>query len=236
MTDAFLNGRITVNQAVDGYRFSIDAVLIAHLAAPREADRILDLGAGCGIIPILLTYRYPGVHVWAVEIQDTLVKMAEDNIRCNGMQDTVHVLHGDMKSLSRGQIGGAVDLVISNPPYRRGNSGRINPHKEKAIARHELKITLGELAQTARRFLELSGRFAAIYPAERMVDLTAALRDNGIEPKKIRMIHSRPATDARLIFVEGTRGGRPGVRVDAPLVIYQENGQYTDEVARMFAP
>ncbi len=235
-TDTFFNGKIHINQAAHGYRFSIDAVLVAHLAAFRPTDRVLDLGTGCGIIPMMLVYRYPGVHVWAVEIQDTLARNADLNIRCNKMQDAVQVLHRDMKTLSRREISGSVDMVISNPPYRRDNSGRINPDREKAIARHELKVTMGELIQTAGRFLNLSGRFALIYPSERIVDLTSGMRDNGIEPKTIRMIHSRCGTEARLVFVEGTKGGRPGVRVDAPLAIYQENGEYTDEVARMFAP
>jgi len=234
--DAFFQGRIQVRQYRAGYRFSIDSVILAHLVNPRGAKRVLDLGAGCGIIALLLTFRHSGIHVFCVEIQTELAELARLNAAENHLDDRITVLCQDMKTLTQENTGGPVDMAVCNPPYHRPASGRINPDHQRAIARHEISADLGDVLDAARRTLMTSGRLDLIYPAERLTDVLSLMRLKGIEPKLVRMIHSRKNEDAVMAWVEGVQNARPGVRVLAPLTIYREDGSYTDEAARMFSP
>jgi len=233
--DHFFNGKIVLNQPRSGYRFSIDAVILAHLAEPPADGIVLDLGTGCGVIPILMAYRNPGLAAVGVEIQPSLAAAARENVTANGMSERVRILEKDMDRLKLADIGGPVDLVVSNPPYRKLNSGRINAHSQKAIARHEIKVDLKTMLATARSVLNLAGRFCVIYPAVRTVDLFAAMRANGLEPKRLTMVHSTAASPARLVTVVGIKGGKPGVEVDAPLYLYRKDGTYTRAVQEMFS-
>jgi len=231
--DTFLNGRIRVRQNRSGYRFSIDAVLLAHHIMPREGDTVLDLGTGCGIIPLIIAICHPNVRIYGVEIQKGLADIAALNVKENQMDDRITILCRDMKTLTCENISGPVNLAVSNPPYRKADSGRVNPNNERAIARHEISATLSDVIETARRMLSASGKLITVYPAERMADLLTYKRSAGIEPKFIRMIHSGQNTEAKLFLSEGIKGARPGMKVGPPLVIYSENGDYSDEVKQM---
>jgi tRNA1Val (adenine37-N6)-methyltransferase len=232
--DTFFNGQIKVKQSRAGYRFSIDAVLLASHVAPQPDDIIVDLGTGCGIIPLILGFHYPRVRIYGIEVQKELVDLARENVRENRMANRIDILLEDMKDTRPPTISEPVDIVMSNPPYRKATSGRINPNRQRANARHELSITLPEVAQTAGRLLHKSGRFVMIYIAERMVDAVNQMRSNGIEPKFIRTIHSTASSEAKLVLLEGRKGGRPGATIASPLVIYQSDGRYTEEVQQMF--
>lgn len=232
--DTIFNGRLEVKQHRHGYRFSIDAVLLANHARPRSGDKVLDLGTGCGIVPLILSYRYSDIMLYGVEIQEELARLASSNIEENDMGHRVSIFCEDIKVLTPEKISGHVQLVVSNPPYRKAKSGRINPEKQRATARHEIQATLYDVVEAASRLLQISGRFLTIYPAERITDLLAQMRSSQIEPKWLRIIHSHSSAEAKLILVEGAKGGRPGVKVAPPLIIYNEDGSYTDEVTRMF--
>jgi tRNA1Val (adenine37-N6)-methyltransferase len=151
------------------------------------------------------------------------------------MADRVQIIAKDMADLVVADVGGPVDLVVSNPPYRQIKSGRINTSSQKAVARHELKVNLDTLLTTVRRMLGKSGRFVAIYPSVRAVDLLTAMRADDIEPKRVTMVHAKADAPARLVAIEGVRGGRPGLDVEAPLIIYDDDGSYTQSVAAMIA-
>ena len=235
-TDTFFNGKIKVVQNQAGYRFSIDAVLLAYQAAPRSGDKIVDLGAGCGIISLIIAFRRPDVRIYAVELQPQLAELAAANVNQNRLADRIDVLCADMKLLNRKMTAGPLDLIVCNPPYRRPGSGRLNPDSQRAIARHEIKANLGDVLQTARRMLRTAGRLVTIYPAERTTDILSQMRKERIEPKLIRMVHSSPDAEARLILVEGVKEGRPGLKVSSALIIYDQKGDYTAEVKQMLAP
>ncbi len=234
-SDTFFGGRIRIKQHRNGYRFSIDAVLLAAHAGLRAGETVLDLGTGCGVIPLLLACRIPDAVIYGIEIQEELAEMAKSNVRDSGMEDRIHILQGDMKDLRNGMISGQADLVVSNPPYRRIGSGRMNPHAQRAVARHEIRACLADVTETARRMLDVSGRFVTIYPAERLAELLAQMQRSGIEPKYLRAVYSGWNTGAKLVIAEGVKGGRPGMKISSPLVIYKEDGSYTEEVSRMFS-
>lgn len=235
-TDTFFNGRVQVKQNRYGYRFSIDAVLLAWHTEPRPDDTIVDLGTGCGIIPIILAYRHPGIRVYGIEVQADLADIARLNVQENNMNDRIFIRCMDMKTLNHDVTSGPVDLIVCNPPFRKMLSGRINPDQERAIARHEIKTTLHDVIKTARNMLRTLGRFVIVYPAERMTDILSQMRAFGIEPKWIRMIHSEKNTDAKLILIEGKKEARPALKIAPPLIIYRKNGAYTNEVEKMFNP
>ncbi len=232
----FFNGRLKIIQDQKGYRFSIDAVLLAAHIKPRTGDRIVDLGTGCGIIPLILSYRYPGVRIYGVEVQKELAEMATINVNENRLDDRITILCQNMKSLKLEDFSGPVDMVITNPPYRKSNSGRINPNSQRALARHELTVTLYDVVETAKRILRVHGKFIMVYPADRLSDVISSMQSFRIEPKCIRPVYSRQGMDAKLLIVEGTRDGGHVVKIGPPLKIYREDGSYTDEVQKMFQP
>jgi tRNA1Val (adenine37-N6)-methyltransferase len=235
-TDTFFNGKIQINQNRTGYRFSIDAVLLAHFANPRSGNKVLDLGTGCGIIPLILAYRQPLISIYAVEVQTALAELAVSNVRENRQEDRITVICTDMKLLKPPMTAGLVDLVVCNPPFRRQGSGRINPDAQRAVARHEIKANLSDIIQTSHRMLRAAGRLLLIYTAGRLTDVLSRMRIEGIEPKFLRMIHSRQDTKATLVLIEGIKGGRPDLKIAPPLIIYGRGNDYTEEVALMFRP
>ncbi|MCJ7617433.1 MAG: methyltransferase, partial [Desulfobacterales bacterium] len=194
------------------------------------------LGTGCGIIPLIMAYRNPELTVYGIEVQKELADIATINVRSNNMENQISIFCRDMKELNYNMISGPVDMVVSNPPYRKISSGRMNPDQQRAVARHEIKATLFDVIETARRMLRTSGRFVTIYSSERLTDIITQMRSFDIEPKFIRSIHSNKNSDAKLILVEGIKGGRPGVTIASPLIIYHEDSSYTDEVTQMFLP
>ncbi len=234
MSDPFFKGGLTVMQPADGYRFSVDAVLLAGYA--ERAARVLDLGCGCGIIPLILAWRDPAVQCYGVEIQPELAQLAQRNAERNGLDTRIVILQQDMQELKLVHLGGALPLVVSNPPFYATGHGRRNPDAQRARARHEILITLPGLLATARRMLAKHGRFVLIYPVMRLAELFDSMRHHELEPCHARMVHARPGQPARLALVSGRKQGRTGLVMDAPLYMYQADGAYTDEMQRFFDP
>jgi tRNA1Val (adenine37-N6)-methyltransferase len=232
--DTFFDGQLRIRQDSSGYRFSIDAVLLAYHANPRAGERLLDLGSGCGIISLILAYRHPGVDIYGVEIQAELANLALENVSDNHMQDRITILCQDMRKLKPEMINGLFDLIVCNPPYRKSNSGRINPDRQRAVARHEIQVTLCDVLEAAGRMLRPAGRFIIIYTAERVTELLHKMRLARIEPKYLRAIHSQLDSAAKLILIEGIKGARTGTRIAPPLIVYDKEGEYSAEVQQMF--
>ena len=231
--DFFLNGKIQVFQPANGYRFSIDSLLLAGLSSPSASATVLDLGTGCGIIPLILAYKSSSLRLIGVEIQPSLVDLAIKNIKRNGMTDRISIFCKDMCKLSQNTFDTVIDYVICNPPYRSVQAGRINPDPQKALARHELAINLSQLIAITHKLLRIGGKFISIYPPERLTDVIFHMRQKAIEPKRVHMIFSKQNEPAKLVVIEGVRGGRPGIQEISSLVIYRSDGKYTTEVARM---
>ena len=234
--DTIFNGRIQIRQHATGYRFSIDAVLLAHYARPAPLDKILDLGTGCGVIPLILSYRHPETSIIGIEIQQDLASIAMTNIKENSLEERIRIFCMDMKEVSQQVTNGPVDLIVSNPPFRKTKSGRINPDSERAIARHELKATLADVMETAGRMLRTMGRLVLIYPAERLADILSLMRASRIEPKILYPIYSGKETHAKLVIVEGAKGGRTHLKISPPVYIYKDRGVYSESMQKMFEP
>ena len=189
-SDTFFNGRLQVRQFRSGYRFSIDSIILAYHTHLRPEETVLDLGTGCGIVALILAYRNPENTVIGVEIQHELADLARANIRANGMQNRVKILSRNMKGLSAVHLPQPVDWVVSNPPYHKTNSGRLNPNRQKAVARHEIEVTLEDIVHTAGKTMRTGGRFLTVYTADRSIEAMVHMHTVGIEPKYCRTIHS----------------------------------------------
>ena len=227
--------RLWVFQKKLGYRFSLDAVLLAGLTELRTGDRVVDLGAGCGIISLILACRFPHCGLLGVESQPTLASLAERNVLLNGLAGQIEILAEEMQNLPRQFPPRSFAVVVSNPPYRPLGSGRLNPMAERAIARHELQGSLEMVAQTAGYLLPPGGRLALIYPAWRLVHLCSLLRSYHLEPKSMRLIHSRPGEAAKLVWMEARKDGREELKVLPPLMVYRDLGRYTAEMEEIFS-
>jgi len=228
-TDSLFRGRLKIIQKKKGYRFSIDAAILAKHIRLRATDIAVDLGTGCGIIPLIISFQAPSAHIYGIEIQKDLADLASRNVQINQMGDKITIVHADMKDFKSYLRPGTVDVVFSNPPYRKVLAGRINPEEERAVARHEIKATLSDVVSVAELLLKPSGRFVVIYPAARTIDLFVRMRALKLEPKRLRLIHPKQGTEAILVVAEGIKQGNPGLNVSSPLTIYEPGGGYTEE-------
>ena len=233
--DALFNGQLRILQGRKGYRFSLDAVLLATFASPRGAEKVVDLGAGSGVVSLILAKLHPNLAVTGLEIQETMVTWAQKSARLNQLESRVTILQCDVRRIAKVLPPGGADLVVCNPPYRKPTSGRISPNKEKRIARHEIAGSLIDFVRAGAYLLPMNGRMVVIYPASRTVDLLGTMRPAKIEPKRLRMVHSFAGSEASLVLVEGVKGGRNGIEVHAPLIIYEKGKQYGAEVASILA-
>ena len=235
--DSLYNGRLKISQGLGGYRFSIDAVLLAHLIKPRQGDRrVVDFGTGCGVVPLLLAYRHANLKIVGVELQPALADLARENVKANGFKDRIRIIENDLQMLNPQNLGFSADVIVSNPPYRQADSGRINPNEQRALARHEIALTLEGLLRAVRRVLRTGGYFWTIYSTQRLPELISRLQHFNIEPKYMRLIHSRQASEAKLVLVAGVKAARAGFAVGPPLVIYDDARRYSEEVQAMLAP
>ena len=214
--DEFLDGRLRLIQSARGYRFSIDAILLSQFVTIKPRDVVVDLGAGCGIISLILLLEKPVGYVIALEIQKHLVDQAVRNAALNGFMDRMGVLLGDLRQVPLGRS--IADVVVCNPPYRRPGSGRVNPDFERAIARHEIMASLNDILSAANSVLKPKGRVAVIYPAGRLVDLIVRMRAFDFEPKRMQVVYPSMEEESKLVLVEGSRAGKGGVKVLPPLI------------------
>ena len=214
--DPFMDGRLRIIQSKTGYRFSIDAVLLSDFVTIKKYDTVIDLGTGCGVIPLSLLASKPLKHIYCIEIQPELACQAMRNARLNNLDKKMTVIIGDMRSVPL--PAASFNVVVCNPPYRQKKSGRINPDQQRAIARHEIYASLDDIIHAARYLLRTKGRLSLIYPAERLTDLIEKLKQAGFEPKKIRVIYPDMGANAKLVLMEAWFGGRSGLTVLPPLI------------------
>jgi tRNA1Val (adenine37-N6)-methyltransferase len=225
---------IKVYQNRKGYRFSVDALLLYSFVNVKHAENIADLGTGSGIIGLLLGRKYSDAKVMLVELQESLYSLAEKNIIMNGLQDRVKVVLADIKDMKKKIPLLKYDLVVSNPPFRKPATGLLSVGEEKAVARHELRLELADLAETASNLLKARGRFCMIFHPERLFELIDILRRNQLEPKRIRFIHNDINATSKIVLIEAVKDGRAGIKVENPLFMYNEKGEHTAEVSEMY--
>lgn len=242
---------IEICQHKNGYRFSIDALLLFSFVNLHRVQKIIDLGAGSGIIGILLAKKYLEADVTLIELQEGLSSLSHRNIASNELNDRVRIINADIKYLlelrnaqahnqlqfSNEKLKGLFaqfGLAVSNPPFRKLKTGLISCGDEKAIARHEIKLSLSELIMSASFLLRHHGRFCFIHLPERLTEIFVLMRQYSIEPKRLRFVHSRPNSEAKMVLIEGVKGGKPDLKIESPFFIYNDDGSYTQDTRNIY--
>ncbi len=226
--DSILNGTLHIAQPKNGYRFSLDALILAHHVIPAAGERIVDIGTGCGVIPLILARRFPETIILGIEVQPELARLAESNIVSNRLSYHIRIIEKDIRTVSPSETG-SVHIVTCNPPHTAKAAGRISPNDQTAIARHEIMMTVKTLAEAASRLLTRKGRLFAIYPANRMTEVLLEMRGVGLEPKQIRTIHFKSDTPADRIIIQASKEGQPGIEIAPPLIIHMPDGSFSAE-------
>ena len=234
ITDHSQSSPLVIHQPRKGYRYSLDPFLLARFVTLKKGERVIDLGAGVGIIGLLLATRYPDCEVLGIEIQERLLAFGKKNAEENHLNGRVTNVLGDYRKITDYCDRSSFTALVSNPPYRPLGTGRKNQNEESAAARHELVGGLAHVAAAAEAVLRSTGRVFLIYDAERIADLFIVLRSSGFEPKRVRFVHAREGSPARLVMVEGRRNSGVQVTVMPPLFVWGEAGVYTEEAREMF--
>lgn len=214
--------------------FGMDAVLLSGFAKVKSGETVLDLGTGTGIIPILLEAKTQGSHFTGLEIQEESADMAERSVALNGIEKKIDIVNGDIKEASKIFGGATFNVVTTNPPYMTEHHGLQNPDAPKAIARHELKCTLEDVIRESAKVLMPGGRFYMVHRPRRLNEIINLMTNYRIEPKRIRFVHPFVDREANMILVEGLRGGRSMMKIEPPLIVYKEQGVYTDEIHQIY--
>jgi len=226
-------GNLRYLQPKTGYRFSVDAILLADFFRANREERVIDLGTGSGILPILCAALTPAREIVGLELQERLAQLAQRNVELNHLEARVRIIQGDLKQVSRMFHAGEFDVLCSNPPYRKVGSGRKNPGTEQAIARHEIACQLNDLAAAAKYLVKPGGKAFFIYLPERLSELCVALTAHRLEPKALRCVHSYKTAPASLVLLEARRDAASGMNVLPPLCLYEQENIYSEEAKRI---
>ena len=231
--DLQLNG-LQLIQKEQGFRFGVDAVLLSHFANVKKKHRVIDLCTGTGIVSFLVYGKYKPQEVIGLEIQDDMVEMANRSSKLNDTSDIVKFVQGDLKDKALLDSLGRFDVVTVNPPYKLNNAGILNPNDKLAIARHEIMCNLEDVIVSARRLLKDNGRMFIVHRPERLADIFGLMRKYKIEPKRVRLVQPNTKKAPNIVLVEGQRDGGAFLKWEETLYVYDDNGNYSEEINRIY--
>ncbi len=217
-------------QDPEKFCFGMDAVLLSGFASAPEGGRVLDLGTGTGIIPILMAAKTPATELIGLEIQEESADMAQRSVILNDLQSKIKIVQGDIKEAGQLFDAASFDVVTSNPPYMIGGHGLKNPDGPKAIARHEVLCNLEDVIKAAARLLKSGGKFYMVHRPFRLAEIMVLMHDYRIEPKRMQLVYPYADKEPNMVLIEGARGGRSRLTVEKPLIIYEAPGKYTPEI------
>lgn len=229
MDDLQRNG-YRIIQDPNRFCFGMDAVLLSGFATAKKGDRVLDLGTGTGIIPILMEAKTEASHLTALEIQQESADMARRSVALNGLGDKITVVTGDIREAGELFSKSSFEVITSNPPYMIGQHGLVNPHSEKAIARHEILCTLEDVIKNAAVLLVPGGHFYMVHRPFRLAEIMTTLTAYRLEPKRMRLVYPYVDKEPNMVLIEAVRGGRSRLEVEKPLIVYEKPGVYTPEI------
>lgn len=214
--------------------FGMDAVLLADYASGNAKSRVIDLGTGTGIIPILMEARGKGATFTGLEIQERSADMASRSILMNNLQDKIKIINGDIKEARSTFESASFDVVTSNPPYISESHGLENPNEPKNIARHEILVNLEQTIQAASYLLRQGGTFAMVHKPFRLSEIFALMRQYKLEPKRMCLVQPYVDKEPNMVLVEAVKGGKPMIKIDPSLIVYNKDGSYTEELLKRY--
>jgi tRNA1Val (adenine37-N6)-methyltransferase len=229
-----VGSKIKIFQPEKGYRFSIDPFILAAHIEGTGNQKVIDIGCGCGIIPLILSLKSSALKITGIEIQKELYDCAKKNILTNKLENSINIIHGDIKNIDTSDINGKADIIVSNPPYKKKGSGRLNPDSQKAIARHEITLDIDMLFKCSGRLLKEKSRLYIIFPAQRLSDLVLTMEHYSFSPEFIRFVHTKKySTAKRVILCAGKNSNSPCV-VHPPFYIYEDENKFSKEYLSLF--
>ncbi|MGG4000568.1 tRNA1(Val) (adenine(37)-N6)-methyltransferase [Anoxybacillus kestanbolensis] len=229
--DYLLAEDMRIIQSPSVFAFSLDAVLLANFVyVPIQKGNLVDLCTGNGVIPLLLSRRTKG-KIIGVEIQEKIYDMAKRSVQYNGLEGQIEMIHGDIKDMPACLGHSKFDVVTCNPPYFPTlNQEEINKNEHFAIARHEIYCTLEDVIRVSSQLLKQGGKAAFVHRPERLLDIVTLMRQYRLEPKRLRFIYPKEGKEANTILIEGIKDGNKGLKILPPLIVYEQNGEYTSEL------
>lgn len=233
LDDLQLKG-LHVIQKKDGFRFGVDAVLLANFAKVKKGDCAVDLCTGTGIIPFIIAGKTEAKKIIGIEIQEQMVEMANRSVSFNRLEDKMNFINGDLKNIELLKKLPKADVVTVNPPYKLYNSGIINPNDKMAIARHEICCTLEDVIIACRALLKDSKRMYMVHRPDRLVDIITLMRKHKIEPKRIQMVHPNTKKAPNIVLIEGQRDGGAFLKWEEPIYVYDDKGEYSEQINRIY--
>ena len=225
---------ICIIQKREGFRFGIDAVLLANFANVKKKHKVMYLCTGTGIVPFIIKGKKEPEKIVGLEIQNEFVEMANRSIKINGFNDTMEFLHGDLKDKELLKSVGRFDVVTVNPPYKLEKSGIVNPNDKYAIARHEVMCNLDNVIEACRIVLKDNGRLYMVHRPERLADIFCIMRKYKIEPKRVQMVHPNTKKPANILLVEGQRDGGAYLKWEPPIYVYNDDGSFSKEINEIY--
>lgn len=232
--DDLIINNYKIIQSEKGFKFSIDAVLLAHFASIKKNTRVIDLGTGTGVIA-LLAKALGAAEVVGIEIDNYMAKMAARSVKLNNLETKIKILNLDFRQLKGQMPAGYYDIVLSNPPYRPVGQGKLNQSESISKAKHELATKLEDVVAAAQYLVKYRGRAAFIHRADRLSEIICIMVQHKLEPKRMRLVQSYANAKPKLVLIEGIKGAAPGIDILAPLIIYNNDGTYTDEILKYYA-
>ena len=233
LDDLHRNG-FQIIQNKEKFCFGMDAVLLSGFAKVKEGEKVLDIGTGTGIIPILLAAKTPGQHFTGLEIQPESADMARRSVALNHLEEKISIVEGYVRGADQLFSAASFDVITSNPPYMTGSHGLVNPDMLKAIARHEICCTLEDLVSQTEKLLRPGGRFFMVHRPFRLAEIMTVLTAHHLEPKRMRLVYPFVDKEPNMVLLECIRGGKPRITVEKPLIVYKEPGVYQDEIYTIY--
>lgn len=222
-------------QNKNGFCFGVDSVLLSDFAKEiKKNSVVVDIGTGTGIIGLLLCKKTNLQKIYGVEIQKEVAEMAKRSIAMNDLEDKFEIINCDIHDIFDFLKPNSIDSIVTNPPYKKANTGLQNEEEKQLISRHEVKCTLEDIVEKSSKLLKDKGEMYMVHRAERLVDILCLLRKYRLEPKNIRFVHPKPNEKPNLILVKAIKFANPFLKIDKPLVIYEEEGKYTEEINRIY--
>ena len=226
---------LKIIQKKHGFKFGVDSILITDFSKRIKKNSIvMDIGTGTGVIAILLAAKTTASKIYAVEIQPDMADMAKRSVILNGLEKKVEVLNTNIKDILGYVNKNSIDVIVSNPPYKRINSGIKNTEKNKLISRHEVECNLEDITKKSKELLKDNGVIYMIHRPERIADVICSFRNNKLEPKNIRFVQSRINEAPKMFMIKAVKGAGEFIKVEQPLIIYSSGTDYTDELKKIY--
>ena len=226
---------LKIIQNKEGFCFGIDSVLISDYAKRiKKNSTIVDLGTGTGIISILLSKKQENLKIYGIEIQKDVAEMAERSVKLNRLEDSIKIINDNLKNLENYFSMNSVDAIVTNPPYKKNNTGLKSDDYRNLVSRHEIECTLEDIINVSKKVLKDKGELYMINRAERLVDIIYLLRKNKIEPKEIRFVHSKENEPPTLVLIRAVKNAGEFLKIEKPLIIYDNEGNYTEEILEIY--